>query len=105
MLVAKLIKLQHADFYAMEYMDYQVTEDFYIPVDDKPEYFEWEQVTVSQTFDEYFAKYPLCYNRAIQFANRTDSQLVAMMMGNLRQQKCKDLIFKLLNQHIESWWD
>ena len=105
MLVAKLIKLQQDDFYAMEYMDYQVTEDFYIPVDDKPEYFEWEQVTVSQTFDEYFAKYPLCYNRAIQFANRTDSQLVAMMMGNLRQQKCKDLIFKLLNQHIESWWD
>jgi hypothetical protein len=105
MLVAKLIKLQQDDFYAMEYMDYQVTEDFYIPVDDKPEYFEWEQVTVSQTFDEYFAKYPLYYKRAIQFANRTDSQLVAMMMGNLRQQKCKDLIFKLLNQHIESWWD
>ena len=105
MLVVKLIKLEQDDFYAMEYMDYQVTEDFYIPVDDKPEYFEWEQVTVSQTFDEYFAKYPLCYKRAIQFANRTDSQLVAMVMGNLRQQKCKDLIFKLLNQHIDSWWD
>jgi hypothetical protein len=105
MLVAKLIKLEQDDFYAMEYMDYQVTEDFYVPVDDKLEYFEWEQVTVSHTFDEYFAKYPLCYNRAIQFANRTDSQLVAMMMGNLRQQKCKDLIFKLLNQHIDSWWD
>ena len=109
MLVAKLIKLQQDDFYAMEYMDYQVTEDIFIPVDDKLEYFEWEQVTVSDTYDTYFAKYPLCHKRACQhwsqFAKHTDSQLVAMMMGNLRQQKCKDLIFKLLNQHIDSWWD
>ena len=109
MLVAKLIKLQQDDFYAMEYMDYQVTEDFFIPVDDKLEYFEWEQVTVSDTYDTYFAKYPLCHKRSCQhwsqFAKHTDSQLVAMMMGNLRQQKCKDLIFKLLNQHIDSWWD
>ena len=109
MLVAKLIKLQQDDFYAMEYMDYQVTEDIFIPVDDKLEYFEWEQVTVSDTYDTYFAKYPLCHKRSCQhwsqFAKHTDSQLVAMMMGNLRQQKCKDLIFKLLNQHIDSWWD
>lgn len=109
MLVAKLIKLQQDEFYAMEYMDYQVTEDFFMPVDDTLEYFEWEQVTVSDTYDTYFAKYPLCHKRACrhwsQFAKHTDSQLVAIMMGNLRQQKCKDLIFKLLNQHIDSWWD
>lgn len=109
MLVVKLIKLQQDDFYAMEYMDYQVTEDIFIPCNDKPEYFEREQVTVSETFVDYFAKYPLCHKRSCQywnqFANHTDSQLVAIMMGNLRQQKCKDLIFKLLNQHIDSWWD
>lgn len=114
MLVAKLIKLQQDDFYAMEYMDYQVTEDIFIPVDDNPEYFEWEQVTVSDTYDTYFAKYPLCHKRAIEYimanqkrftSNNTDNQLVAMVMGDLRQQKCKDLIFKLLNQHIDQWWD
>jgi hypothetical protein len=90
MLVAKLIKLQQDDFYAMEYMEYEVTNV------------------------EYFAKYPLCHKRAIEYImanqkrftrNYTDDQLVAMVMGDLRQQKCKDLIFKLLNQHIESWWD
>ena len=89
----------------MEFLDHQVTEDSFVPCNDRLDYFEHKQDMLSQTFDEYFAKYPLCYKRAIQFANRTDSQLVAMMMGNLRQQKCKDLIFKLLNQHIDSWWD
>jgi hypothetical protein len=104
-LVVKLIRLQQNNFYSMEFLDHQVTEDSFTPCNNRPDYFEHTQDMLSQTFDEYFAKYPLCYNRAIQFANRTDSQLVAMMMGNLRQQKCKDLIFKLLNQHIESWWD
>ena len=105
MLVAKLIKLQQDDFYSTEFLNYQVTEDFFFPIDDKPDYFEHKQDILSQTFNEYFAKYPLCHKQAIQFANHTDSQLVAMVMGNLRQQKCKDLIFKLLNQHIDTWWD
>ena len=114
MLVAKLIKLQQDDFYAMEYMDYQVTEDYFTPIDDTPEYLEWKQDTISETFVDYFAKYPLCFKRAIEHimanqkrfeSNHTDNQLVAMVMGDLRQRKCKDLIFKLLNQHIDSWWD
>ena len=114
MLVAKLIKLQQDDFYAMEYMDYQVTEDFFLPVKDKSEYLEWKQDTLSETFVDYFAKYPLCHKRAIEYvmankkrytSDHTNDQLIAMVMGNLRQQKCKDLIFKLLNQHIDSWWD
>ena len=114
MLVVKLIKLQQDSFYTMEYMDHQVTEDFFIPVDDAPEYFEWKQDTISETYITYFQKHPLCFKRAIEYimanqkrftSNHTDNQLVAMVMGDLRQQKCKDLIFKLLNQHIESWWD
>ena len=113
-LVAKLIKLQQDEFYAMEYMDYEVTKNFFIPVDGNPEYFERKQDIISQTFDEYFAKYPLCHKRAIEYiminqkrftSKNIDDQLVAMVMGDLRQQKCKDLIFKLLNQHIDQWWD
>ena len=113
-LVANLIKLQQDDFYAMEYMDYEVTKNFFIPVDGNPEYFERKQDIISQTFDEYFAKYPLCHKRAIEYimanqkrltSKHIDDQLVAMVMGDLRQQKCKDLIFKLLNQHIDQWWD
>jgi hypothetical protein len=110
--VVKLIRLEQDNFYSMEYLDYQVTEDFFVPYG--KECFEWKQSTVSQTLDVYFAKYPLCHKRAIEYimANKkrftsdyTSDQLVAMVMGDLRQQKCKDLIFKLLNQHIDSWWD
>ena len=111
-LVVKLIKLQQESFYAMEYMDYQVTKEYFIPCDE--EHYEWKQDTISETFVEYFAKYPLWHKRAIEFimanekrftSKHTDDQLVAIVMGDLRQQKCKDLIFNLTNQHIESWWD
>ena len=111
-LVVKLIKLQQESFYAMEYMDYQVTKDYFIPCDE--EHYEWKQDTISETFVEYFAKYPLWHKRAIEYimanqkrftSKHTDDQLIAIVMGDLRQQKCKDLIFNLTNQHIESWWD
>ena len=114
MLVAKLIKLQQESFYAMEYMDYQVTKDYFTSIDDKPEYLEWKQDTISETFADYFAKYPVYHKRAIEYimtnqkrftSKHTDDQLIAMVMGDLRQRTCKDLIFKLLNQHIDSWWD
>ena len=111
-LVVKLIKLQQESFYAMEYMDYQVTKEYFIHCDE--EHYEWKQDTISETFVEYFAKYPLWHKRAIEFimanekrftSKHTDDQLIAIVMGDLRQQKCKDLIFNLTNQHIESWWD
>jgi len=113
-LVVKLIKLQQESFYTMEYMDYQVIENFFVPVDDKPEYLEWKQDAVSETFVDYFAKYPLCHKRAIEYvmankkrftSDHTNDQLVAMVMGDIRQRKCNDLIFKIMSQDLQRWWD
>ena len=111
-LVVKLIKLQQESFYAMEYMDYQVTKEYFIPCDE--EHYEWKQDTISETFVEYFAKYPLWHKRAIEYimanqkrftSKHTDDQLVAMVMGDLRQQKCNDRIFKIMSQDLQRWWD
>jgi hypothetical protein len=113
-LVAKLIKLQQDDFYAMEYLNYQNTKEYWEELDWT--FVEWKQDTISETYDDYFAKYPLCYKHAIKFikANQTrfthkqphkEKSVIAMVMGNLRQTKCKELIFKILNQNIERWWD
>ena len=114
MLVVKLIKLQQDSFYNTEFLDYQDTRSYFEPYEGNPDTFEFKQDVISETYSAYFQKHPLCFKRAIEYimanqkrftSNHTDSQLVAMVMGDLRQQKCKDLIFKLLNQHIESWWD
>ena len=113
-LVVKLIKLEQDDFYNMEYMDYAKDKHWFEPCKDRPEYSTWESETVWEKYDEYFAKYPLCHKRALQYIkdnqtryvkDHTDKMLVAMVMGDLRQRKCKDLIFKLMGQNIDRWWD
>ena len=116
-LVANLIIFEQADFYNMEYMDYAEDMALVEFCQDHPEYSTWESETIWENYDDYFAKYPTWYKRANQvikdqqnlhrfpITKRTDKQLVAMVMGDLRQKKCKDLIFKLMNQNIDMWWD
>jgi hypothetical protein len=113
-LVVKLIKLEQDESYNMEYMEYAENKHWFEPCEDKPGYSTWESENVWERYDEYFAKYPLCYKRAVQYIkdhqksftnDHTDKQLVAMIMGDLRQAKCKELIFKIMSQDINKWWD
>ena len=113
-LVVKLIKLEQDEFYNMEYMNYFESRYDFIPTDETEKLFTMEDTLISESLQEYFTKYPLCHKRAIQYIkdhqksftnDHTDKKLVAMIMGDLRQAKCKDLIFKIMGQDINKWWD
>jgi len=113
-LVVKLIKLEQDEFYNMEYMDYAEDRVWFTPCEGIPGYSTWNAKIIWEKYDEYFTKYPLCYKRAIQHIKKhqksftkthADKKLVAMVMGDLRQAKCKDLIFKIMSQDINKWWD
>ena len=113
-LVVKLIKLEQDEFYNMEYMDYAEEVHWFERCVDSSEYSTWESETLWEQYDSYFAEYPLYHKRAIQYIkdhqksftnDHTDKQLVAMVMGDLRQTKCKELIFKIMSQDINKWWD
>jgi len=113
-LVVKLIKLQQDEFYNMEYMDYAEDKVWFTPCEGIPGYSTWNAKIIWEKYNEYFAKYPLCHKRAVQFIkdhqksftnDHTDKKLVAMIMGDLRQAKCQELIFKIMGQDINKWWD
>ena len=113
-LVVKLIKLEQDDFYNMEYMQYVEDTHWFEPCVELAGYSTWESKILWEKFDRYFAKYPLWHKRAIQYikdnqtsftSDHTNKQLVAMIMGDLRQKKCQELIFKIMGQNINSWWD
>lgn len=113
-LVVKLIKLQQDESYNMEYMDYAEDKYWFTPCEDRPGSSLYNSEIIWEKYDEYFAKYPLCHKRAIQFIkdhqkwyvpDHTDKKLVAMVMGDLRQAKCQELIFKIMGKDINKWWD
>lgn len=112
-LVARLIKLQQDDFYTMEYMDYHEQDMSFVGIEDNLEYFEAVFDQKSERFDEYFAKYPIQYknvlsgkiNRYKRARPTKDKQIIAMEIAHHNQARCQKLIFDIMHNHIERWWD
>ena len=111
-LVARLIKLQQDDFYTMEYMDYHEQDMSFVGIEDNLEYFEAVFDQKSEWFDEYFAKYPIQYKNVLngninRYTRSTtkDKQIIAMEIAHHNQSRCQKLIFDIMHNHIERWWD
>lgn len=117
-LVVKLIKMQQDEFYRMEYLDYEKSEHWFETIPEHPGYKEWKHETVSERYDEYFAKYPRQYKRVLNgegiftryrepgyVVDPTDKHGIALEIAHMNQDRCKELLFKIMNDHIESWWD
>ena len=113
-LVARLIKLQQDNAYGMEYMDYHEQDLNWVDVEDSPGYVQAVFDQKSERFDEFFAKYPRQYKRVASgevnrynrnFSERNDKQLIAMEIADENQARCQKLIFSIMHEHIEGWWD
>lgn len=112
-LVARLIKLQQDDFYDMEYMDYHDTKYDFVPTDKTEKWFTMEDNVIWEKYDEYFEKYPRQYKRVVSGeVNRynrdfpdKDKQLISMEIAHENQARCQKLIFSIIHDHIERWWD
>ncbi len=112
-LVAKLIKLQQDDFYHMEYMDYHETKYDFVPTDETKQWYTMEDTLISERFDEYFAKYPKQYQQILAqemmsdtpMLNPDEKKYIAMAIAHTNMQRCRNLIFKIMESEIEKWWD
>ena len=72
-----------------------------------------ESNEISECFDDYFAKNKLMHKKAIAYLQtpgngwvRPHGKMVqAMVISKLKHEKAKRLLFKILNDKLESWWD
>ena len=114
MTCTRLIELVKEEFYSSEYSDYHKTKHWFEPCEDKEGYSTWESRILEENFDDYFKKYPLIYKRVIngegpfKFDNVVDTenkQRIAMNIGHINHERARKLLFKIMEQHIERWWD
>ena len=111
-LVAKLIKRQQDDFYGMEYADYHNTNYDFVPTDETENWYQINDTLISENFDEYFAKYPRQYKRVLsgeinrygRELGETDKKSIAMEISSENHERCRKLIFKIMESEIETWW-
>lgn len=111
-LCVKLIqKIQDGD-YQLEYMDYAEDRHWFEPCKDKPGLSTWNSENIWEKYDDYFKKYPLVYKRVMNGEGYTslegredDKHLIAMSIAHLNHDRARKLLFNIMSDNIEKWWD
>ena len=97
------------EFYSSEFMDYHESKMHFTPCEKHPEYSTVETTELWERFDDYFAKYPHAYREVTKtdryIFDNDSKQKIAMNMGYYLHKKANRILFKLLERHLESWWD
>ena len=81
LLCARLIEIQQEGLYAFEYTDYSEEDNL----------------------DEYFKKYKRQYD--LMDKTNKDDFVIAMRIAYKNQDRSRRLLFKIIEENIESWWD
>ncbi len=119
-LCSRLIQRCQDDHYDMEYMDYHESNYNFVDItdeDDIPEKYrkgkKLDIELVSENFDDYFKKYSRQYKRVMSGEvsrfrrpiEEKDKQVIAMEIAHENQDRCRKLLFKIMERRIEGWWD
>jgi hypothetical protein len=117
MTCVRLMKLVKDEHYSSEYMDYHETKHWFEPVPDKEGYSSWESRQLKENFDDFFKKHPSAYRKVLADKKlqifgieprdgETDAkQRIAMNIGHYNHSRARKLLFKLMEENIEKWWD
>lgn len=113
LLCARLIKIQQDDLYGMEYTDYLKEDHKFVPTDETKKWYTIENTVIEDNLDGYFEKYPKAYHKAISGevnyfsrpGEKKDRKTIAMEIAKYNQDKSHKLLFKILEEHLENWWD
>ena len=111
MTCVRLIEKVKDEFYSMEYMEYEKTKHWFEDVPDSPGYSSWESRQLEENFDDYFKKYPLIHKRVLngegwlKIEDFTDKHRIASNIAHINHKRARKLLFKIMEQNIEGWWD
>ena len=104
---ANLIKKINDEFYVMEYLDYYDCDIDFVPIENTSLH-EMVSNTNWEKFDEYFKKYPRIYKKITangEPKTTEDKKRVAMDIARTNHNRAIRLLFKIMEGHIERWWD
>ena len=114
MICTKLIQLCQDETYDVEYINYVKDISWFTPCEDNPDYFDWNNEIITETLDDFFKKYPLIYKRVMNgegpfsLDGKNEKEIkrrIAMNICHINQQRAHKLLFKIIEQNINSWWD
>lgn len=106
LICANLIKKIREEEYTMEYLDYYSWDNEFHPTNNDKTYKVYSHINWEK-FDDYFKKYPLVYKKIItniESENIDDKKHIAMVIADTNHKRAINLLFKIMENHIERWW-
>jgi hypothetical protein len=110
----RLIDKLMGDFYDMEYLNYHESKFSFVD-SDKPDYKRLEITDTSENFDEFFKKYPLVYKKVLKDGDKNIFSLyedgvlskkrIAMNISQINHDRARKLLFNVMGDNINRWWD
>jgi hypothetical protein len=112
MICVRLMEKDREEFYTMEYIDYHKSKHWFEPVPGNENLSSWNSRLLEENFDEYFRKYPLIYKKVLNGegpftleGREKDKEIIAMNIAHINQKRAHKLLFKILEENIQKWWD
>jgi hypothetical protein len=97
------------DYYNMEWSDYHTSSHDWLDINEgeyaNKGYKEMKSTLISENFDDYFAKYKLVYLKIKKLNPNDDKMRLAIKISHENHKRCKKLLFSILENNIENWWD
>jgi hypothetical protein len=112
LLCANLLQICQDDTYSSEYTNYSEDKYWFEPCNDGTTNSTLESENIWETYDDYFKKYPLIYKRVINGegpfnleGRENDKRIIAMNISKINQERAHKLLFKIIEENIQTWWD
>lgn len=103
-IILNLLQRVKNGYYECEHTDYYEMKVETIPVDGtslKQMKFE----VLSERYDEYLNKHKSSARKVLKEEGEIDKETLCMLVARHNQERARKLLFNMLNEKIEGWWD
>jgi hypothetical protein len=102
-----LIQLIKNESYSDEFFDYYNKEYWFEPTDETNKYYTYHTKTLWENYDGYISKYPLQVKKLLNSNPELslNKHRLCREVGRENENKAKRLLFKILNEKLNHWWD
>jgi hypothetical protein len=94
-----------SDYYSIEFHDYEDSDYLLKDVEGFPKRKRLEINVKSERYNEYLSKYKSSLRQVYKEHPQGTKREYCMYVARHNQEKAKDLLFKILKDRIERWWD
>jgi hypothetical protein len=98
----RLIEKIQDEYYTSEYFEYYKSYLEFKKLENS-ELFEITETVTSEALEDYFKKYPLIYRLVPDL--KAPKSRIAFQMAKINQERAHKLLFKILEENIQRWWD